>query len=33
MGTMLVLVLLAAVLGVVAGFLGGWYVFRKRNIA
>lgn len=25
-------VLLAAVLGIVAGFIGGWYVFRKREI-
>ncbi len=30
---MMTTVLLAAVLGIVAGFLGGWYVFRKRKIA
>ena len=31
--TMGTAVVLAAVLGIVAGFLGGWYVFRKRKIA
>ena len=31
--TVVTVVALSAVLGTVAGFLGGWYVFRKRKIA